>query len=183
MRTRRVYNNSRVQEREREREAASSSGRGRSGPVTVLGRAPCCFLGSPLWNILAILSTLTHRRPAGFIHERGVSPLGEQWSALCEPRRFNCACTTRARVSVADTAFFIVATSRYFFCLCTPFDWKISWNVTFFLLFFFGFRLGNFLEYFLFFSRNTFFSFASKHVSSTSIVSCIHILDSVNILG
>lgn len=84
-------------------------------------------------------------------------------------------------MSVADTAFFIVATifllSLYLVRL------EISWNVTFFLLFFFGFRLGNFLEYFLFFSRNTFFSFASKHVSSTSIVSCIHILDSVNILG
>lgn len=45
------------------------------------------------------------------------------------------------------------------------FDWEISWNISFF------------------FSRNMFFSFASKHVSSTSIVSCIHILDSVNILG
>lgn len=170
MRTRRVYNNSRVQEREREREAASSSGRGRSGPVTVLGRAPCCFLGSPLWNILAILSTLTHRRPAGFIHERGVSPLGEQWSALCGPRRFNCACTTRARVSVADTAFFIVATifllSLYlvrleiswnvaFFLFFLDFDWEISWNISFFF----------FKEYL--------FPFASN-LSSTSIVSCIY---------
>lgn len=174
MRTRRVYNNSRVQEREREREAASSSGRGRSGPVTVLGRAPCCFLGSPLWNILAILSTLTHRRPAGFIHERGVSPLGEQWSALCGPRRFNCACTTRARVSVADTAFFIVATSRYFFCLCTSFDWKISWNVAFSSFFFLDFDWEISWNISFFFFKEYLFPFASN-LSSTSIVCFMYI--------
>lgn len=53
-----------------------------------------------------------------------------------------------------------------------------------FLLFFFWISIGKFLGIFpFFFSRNMFFSFASKHVSSTSIVSCIHILDSVNILG
>lgn len=73
-------------------------------------------------------------------------------------------------MSVADTAFFIVATifllSLYlvrleiswnvaFFLFFLDFDWEISWNISFFF----------FKEYL--------FPFASN-LSSTSIVSCIY---------
>lgn len=60
------------------------------------------FLGSPLWNILAILSSLTHRHRASFMNAAARRTV----IRTVRPRRFNCACTRgHARVSVTDTPF------------------------------------------------------------------------------
>lgn len=83
----------------------------------------------------------------------------------------------RARVCRQRIRRFL-SSRRYFFCLCTSFDWKFLGMLLFF--FFFWISIGKFLGIFpFFFSRNTFFLLLL--IYQVRVLFHVYICDSVNI--